>query len=65
MTIFVTGDVGFIGGNFVLDGLAKCDEPILNLDKLTYAGTHDSFLVAASLFLRCKSAKACKWPAPK
>jgi len=27
---------GFIGGNFVPDWLAGSDEPVLNLDKLTY-----------------------------
>ena len=36
--IFVTGGAGFIGSNFVLDWLAQSDEPIVNLDKLTYAG---------------------------
>ncbi|MDD5320609.1 MAG: dTDP-glucose 4,6-dehydratase [Methylococcales bacterium] len=36
--ILVTGGAGFIGANFVLDWLADCDEPIVNLDKLTYAG---------------------------
>lgn len=36
--ILVTGGAGFIGGNFVLDWLAQHDEPVLNLDKLTYAG---------------------------
>ena len=37
--ILVTGGAGFIGGNFVLDWLAKPSaEPIVNLDKLTYAG---------------------------
>jgi len=36
--IFVTGAAGFIGANFVLDWLAACDEPVLNIDKLTYAG---------------------------
>ena len=38
MTILVTGGAGFIGGNFVLDWLAGNDEPVVNLDKLTYAG---------------------------
>jgi len=38
MTILVTGGAGFIGANFVLDWLAGSDEPVLNLDKLTYAG---------------------------
>lgn len=36
--ILVTGGAGFIGGNFVLDWLAQSQEPVLNLDKLTYAG---------------------------
>ena len=38
MTILVTGGAGFIGSNFVLDWLAGCDETVVNLDKLTYAG---------------------------
>jgi dTDP-glucose 4,6-dehydratase len=38
MTILVTGGAGFIGANFVLDWLARSDEPVVNLDKLTYAG---------------------------
>lgn len=36
--ILVTGGAGFIGSNFVLDWLATMDEPVINLDKLTYAG---------------------------
>ncbi|MGH8833274.1 MAG: dTDP-glucose 4,6-dehydratase [Polaromonas sp.] len=40
--ILVTGGAGFIGANFVLDWLAQHDEPILNLDKLTYAGNRDN-----------------------
>ncbi|MDY0977640.1 dTDP-glucose 4,6-dehydratase [Massilia sp. CFBP9012] len=38
MTILVTGGAGFIGSNFVIDWLAQHDEPVVNLDKLTYAG---------------------------
>lgn len=38
MTILVTGGAGFIGSNFVLDWLAGSDEPVVNIDKLTYAG---------------------------
>lgn len=38
MTILVTGGAGFIGSNFVIDWLANHDEPVVNLDKLTYAG---------------------------
>jgi dTDP-glucose 4,6-dehydratase len=36
--ILVTGGAGFIGANFVLDWLGASDEPVVNLDKLTYAG---------------------------
>ena len=36
--ILVTGGAGFIGANFVLDWLAGGGEPVVNLDKLTYAG---------------------------
>ncbi|WP_174873376.1 dTDP-glucose 4,6-dehydratase [Vogesella oryzae] len=36
--ILVTGGAGFIGANFVLDWLACEGEPVVNLDKLTYAG---------------------------
>ncbi len=38
MSILVTGGVGFIGSNFVLDWLIQSDEIVINLDKLTYAG---------------------------
>jgi dTDP-glucose 4,6-dehydratase len=41
--ILVTGGAGFIGANFVLDWLAKqSNERVVNLDKLTYAGTLSS-----------------------
>ena len=36
--ILITGGAGFIGSNFVLQWLAATNEPVLNLDKLTYAG---------------------------
>ena len=36
--ILVTGGAGFIGANFILDWTAATDEPVLNLDALTYAG---------------------------
>ena len=38
MSLVVTGGAGFIVSNFVLDWLAQSDEPLINLDKLTYAG---------------------------
>ena len=40
--ILVTGGAGFIGANFILDWLRLHDEPVLNLDKLTYAGNLES-----------------------
>lgn len=36
--IFVTGGAGFIGSNFILDWFREHDEPVVNIDKLTYAG---------------------------
>ena len=40
--ILVTGGAGFIGANFVLDWLAASDEPVINLDALTYAGNRET-----------------------
>jgi dTDP-glucose 4,6-dehydratase len=37
-TIIVTGGAGFIGSNFVLQQMRDGSRPIINLDKLTYAG---------------------------
>ena len=42
MTVLVTGGAGFIGSNFVLDWLAQSDEPVINLDALTYAGNREN-----------------------
>lgn len=36
--ILVTGGAGFIGSNFILQWLAAESSPVVNLDKLTYAG---------------------------
>lgn len=38
MTVLVTGGAGFIGSNFVLDWIGAAGEPVVNIDKLTYAG---------------------------
>jgi len=37
-TILVTGGAGFIGSNFILHWAAHAGTPVINLDKLTYAG---------------------------
>ncbi len=43
--ILVTGGAGFIGSNFVLQWLAEEGEPLVNLDKLTYAGNLENLAV--------------------
>ena len=40
--IFVTGGAGFIGANFVLDWFSETLEPLLVIDKLTYAGNRQN-----------------------
>ena len=47
MTILVTGGAGFIGANFVLDWLRTLGEPVVNLDKLTYAGNLENLASVA------------------
>jgi len=37
-TILVTGGAGFVGSNFILQRMERDSAPIVNLDKLTYAG---------------------------
>lgn len=54
--ILVTGGAGFIGANFVLDWLGVTGEPLVNLDKLTYAGNLENLAAlkgdARHLFVR-------------
>ena len=40
--ILVTGGAGFIGSNFVLQWIEGESAPVLNLDKLTYAGNPEN-----------------------
>tara|TARA_R100000306_G_C4379087_1_gene143328 strand:- start:2228 stop:3307 length:1080 start_codon:yes stop_codon:yes gene_type:complete len=40
--ILVTGGCGFIGSNFIRLWLAEKDEPVVNLDALTYAGNAEN-----------------------
>ena len=46
--ILVTGGAGFIGSNFVLQWLATEGTPVVNLDKLTYAGNPNNLASLAS-----------------
>ena len=42
--ILVTGGLGFIGSNFIIDQLLNKHNTILNVDKLTYAGSLDTLV---------------------
>lgn len=46
--ILVTGGAGFIGANFVLDWLRDGNEPVVNVDKLTYAGNAETLASLSS-----------------
>ena len=46
--IVVTGGAGFIGGNFVLHWLKENLGPVVNLDKLTYAGNPQTLATVAN-----------------
>ena len=46
--ILVTGGAGFIGANFVIDWIAAEGSPVVNLDKLTYAGNPENLASLAS-----------------
>jgi len=54
--ILVSGGAGFIGSNFVIDWCAQSDEPVINLDALTYAGNLENLAAldgdARHLFVR-------------
>ena len=40
--ILVTGGSGFIGANFILNWFSESEEPLVNLDKLTYASNQNN-----------------------
>tara|TARA_B000000557_G_C20795157_1_gene452906 strand:- start:62 stop:1060 length:999 start_codon:yes stop_codon:yes gene_type:complete len=40
--ILVTGGSGFIGANFIVNWFSENEEPLVNLDKLTYASNQDN-----------------------
>src|SRR5216683_7669438 len=46
--ILVTGGSGFIGSNFILQWMEQERTPVVNLDKLTYAGNLSNLLRVAS-----------------
>jgi len=49
-TILVTGGAGFIGSNFILQWIAEEKSPVINLDKLTYAGNPENLRSLSSNF---------------
>ena len=42
--IIVTGGAGFIGANFIRHWLRSSNAPVINIDKLTYAGNKDNLV---------------------
>jgi dTDP-glucose 4,6-dehydratase len=48
MTILVTGGAGFIGSNFIQEWLLSNNDPVVNLDKLTYAGNLENLNTCAN-----------------
>ncbi len=52
MPLLVRGGAGFIGANFVLDWIAGSDEPVVNLDKLTYASLFSGCLPFREVYVR-------------
>jgi dTDP-glucose 4,6-dehydratase len=47
-TVLVTGGAGFIGSNFILQWMEREDAPLVNLDKLTYAGNPKNLAAISS-----------------
>jgi len=47
-TILVTGGAGFIGSNFILRWMERESAPVVNLDKLTYAGNPHNLATIAN-----------------
>jgi dTDP-glucose 4,6-dehydratase len=52
-TILVTGGAGFIGSNFILQWIGEEKSPLINLDKLTYAGNPENLRSLSAEPLYC------------
>ena len=55
--ILVTGIAGFIGANLVLDWPAVSDEPVVNLDKLSFADNPETLVSRLLVEYRPRLAK--------
>ncbi len=62
--ILITGGAGFIGSNFVHQWCQEMEEPIVNVDKLTYAGNlmnlADVSTNAKHIFVHCDMADSAR-----
>ncbi len=60
MTIMVAAGAGFIGGKYVLDWVASTNEPVINLEKLTYVQDLDDTAngsIRIAQVVMCKATK--------
>ncbi len=51
MSIIITGGSGFIGSNFINKWISSSDEPIINIDKLTYASESQNLEVNSKNYI--------------
>ena len=47
MKILITGGLGFIGSNFIINQIKSYNNTILNIDKITYAGNENNLVSVA------------------
>ena len=45
MKLLVTGGLGFIGSNFIIQQIQKFNNSVINVDKITYAGNKNNLSI--------------------